>query len=73
MAFNDKPAVILHLPSLTLWVTSSYSEGGVALRCIRLGTEELPDSEYTAHGINLTKYEEHCRQYEAMREVQETG
>jgi len=73
MDFNGKPAVILHLPSLTLWVTSRYSDGGKALRCFRLGRNDQPSDEYSEQGISLRKYEEHCRQYEFMREVQETG
>lgn len=69
--FNDRPAVFIHIPSFTLWVTSSYKEGGEALRCFRLGRNEAYGSEYHDRDINLPKYDRYCHYYENMLEVLE--
>ena len=36
MEFNGLPAVILHLQDFSLWITTSYSDKGIAMPLINL-------------------------------------
>ena len=59
--------MLIHLHNFSLWVTSKYSNGGMALPCFKQGDEELPD-DYKNLDIDLSKYEEHWYLFEMMRD-----
>ena len=47
MEFTGLPAVILHLQDFSLWITTSYTDNGIALPCINSADKEALNSNYS--------------------------
>jgi hypothetical protein len=52
---DGKPAVIIHLGDFSLWVTSSFAEGGLLLPCMKEAPEHLSHI-YTSNKIDLSDF-----------------